>query len=37
MWKTAAVAFAAMVAFDLLYMDGQYTRAVIAIETQLLP
>jgi hypothetical protein len=31
MWKAVAVAFAAMVAFDLLYMDGQYTRAVMAM------
>jgi hypothetical protein len=31
MWKTVAVALAAMVAFDLLYMNGQYTHAVRAM------
>jgi hypothetical protein len=37
MWKTLAVALAAMVAFDLLYMDGQYFRAVMAMLSHWMP
>jgi hypothetical protein len=37
MWKTVAVALVAMAAFDLLYMNGQYTHAVMAMLSHWMP
>jgi uncharacterized membrane protein len=37
MSKTVAVALAAMAAFDFLYMNGQYTHAVMAVLSHWMP